>query len=250
MNRVYSKVALVWDTEFGRYVTDLSRCEWCEYAGPLALCCGASSQQKEISSEQDAFYKQMTQQAGQIFGMASGIFNDLKSAFQPILDKGINQEGFSSEEKQNLENEVTNDVGNAYKKAASATNEELAAQGGGNVPIISSQQNQIRADLAGSAASQEGAERQKIISDDYAQGRQNFMAAEGALSGATNVFGASTGAAGVANQSGEAASSTANQIAQQDNSWVNATIGAIGAIGGATMTGGMDNLGAGKGFFG
>lgn len=248
--RVYTKVTSYWNDVLGCYVADFANSEWYDTQGQVALCCGASSQQNQISQAQQSYYSTLTQQAGQVFGMASGIFNDLKSAFQPILDKGINQEGFSAAETQNLNNEVTNDVGAAYKKAADATNSELAAQGGGDVPIISSQQNQVRKDLAQSAASQEGSERQQIISNDYAQGRQNFAAAAGALSGATNVFGASTGAAGAANQGGSDAASTANQISEQNNSWVNATIGALGSVAGATMTGGMTNLGAGHGFFG
>ena len=68
--------------------------------------CGASSQQKQIEQAQSNYYNTLTQQANQIFGYASSIFNELQSTFAPILAKGPNQEGFSDAEKQNLNNEI------------------------------------------------------------------------------------------------------------------------------------------------
>jgi len=201
--------------------------------------CGASSQQKQIEQAQSNYYNTLTQQANQIFGYASSIFNELQSTFAPILAKGPNQEGFSDAEKQNLNNEITNDTGSSYKKAADAVNSQLAAQGGGDVPIISSSQNQVRQELATSAASQEAAERRQVTAADYATGRQNFLAAAGALSGATNVFNPATSAAGAATNAGSAAANTADQISQMNNSWINATIGALGGIAGAAAKGGM-----------
>lgn len=199
--------------------------------------CGASNEQKQIEASQSKYYDTLTQQANQIFGFASSIFKDLQATFSPILDKGPNQEGFSAEEKQNLENEVTNDVGGAYHKAANAVNAQLASQGGGDVPIISSSQNQVRQDLASSAASQEGAERQQIIAQDYATGRQNFYQAAGILGGSTGVFNPATGAANAATGAGSAAANTADEIAAANNSWVDATIGALGGIAGAAAGG-------------
>lgn len=246
MSRIFTKTVMVWNAELGRY--DYSQCEWFDLpeGAPLALCCGASHEQKQIEAAQAAYYTQLTAQANQVFGMAAGIFKDLQSTFAPILAKGPSQEGFSAEEKQNLENEITNDTGAAYHKAANALNAQIASQGGGDVPIISGNQNQVRQELAQSAASQEAAEREQVIAQDYATGRQNFLAAASALSGAPNVFGAATSMANAATGAGSAAANTADQIAAENNSWVNATIGALGGIASSAATGGFDYLSAKK----
>ncbi len=199
--------------------------------------CGASKEQKSIGAAQSAFYTQLTAQGASVFGDASSIFKDLQSTFAPIVAAGPNQHGFSSAETQNLNNQITNDVGTSYNKAATAVNEQLASQGGGDTPIISSAQNAVREDLASSAASQEGSERGQVAAADYATGRQNFFNASNVLAGATNVFNPATSMAGAATSAGNAASNTADQIASQNNSWVNATIGALGGVAGAAAGG-------------
>ena len=57
-------------------------------------------------------------------------------------------------------------------------------------------------------------------------------------------------AGGAAVTAGNAASNTANEIAAANNSWVQAVTGAAGGIAGDVVTGGMKNIGAGRGFFG
>jgi hypothetical protein len=208
--------------------------------------CGASKQQTQIEQAQANFYNVMTQQAQAVFGQASAIFKDLQAAFAPIVAAGPNQEGFSAAEKQNMDNEIINGTGQAYNKAANAVNAQIASEGGGDTAIINGQDNAIRAGLASSAASQEASEREQVVAADYATGRQNFFNAAGVLSGATGVFNPATGMANAATSAGSAAANTADQIAQENNSWVNATIGALGGVAGAAMTGGM-NLGKGGG---
>jgi hypothetical protein len=212
--------------------------------------CGASKEQKQIGAAQTAFYTQMTAQAADVFGKSSASFNDLQSTFAPIVAAGVNQHGFSSAETENLNNQITNNVGTSYNKAATAVNQQLASQGGGDTPIISSAQNKVREDLASSAASQEGSERGQVAAADYATGRENFFNASNMLSQASGVFNPATSMAGAATTAGNAASNTADQIASQNNSWVNATIGALGGVAGSAVSGGMSNLGKGKGFFG
>lgn len=210
--------------------------------------CGATSQQKQLEQQQADFYKTMSDQAKAVFGVASAISKDLETAFEPILAKGPNQEGFSAAEKANLEDTIINSSGNAYKHAADAVNAQLASEGGGDVPIISSNSNQIRADLASSAASNESLEHEQMMEADYATGRENFMAAASALQGATGVFNPASGMANAATGAGSAAATTADQIAQENNSWVNATIGALGGVAGAALgnPSGLSNIWSGK----
>jgi hypothetical protein len=238
MSRIYKKVVSQWDTDLHRYVTDYSQSIWREVHDLIFdMCCGASGQQTQIEQSQSNLYNTLTQQAQQVFGNASSIFNDLQQTFAPILAAGPNQEGFSAAEKANLNDEIINSTGESYNKAANAVNSQIASEGGGDVPIINSQDTQVRGALAQSAASQEAGEREQVLENSYATGRQNFMNAASALSGATNVFNPSSTMDNSATGAGSAAANTANEIAQENNSWLNATIGALGGIAGSAAKG-------------
>lgn len=212
--------------------------------------CGATSLMKTIGGEQSQFFTTLMQQAQTVFGNASSVFQDLKNTFSPILAAGPNQEGFSGAEKTALNSQVTEGTANTYAKASTALSEQQAAKGGGNSSIPSGADQQQKEQLAASAAASESGQKLAVEQADYEQGRQNWVTAAQGLSGATSVFNPATGAAGAATQGGGAAASTANDISQADNSWANAAFGALGQVGGAVVSGGMSNLGKGKGFFG
>ena len=211
--------------------------------------CGASSSQNQIEQQQQQYYQTLQQQAQQEFGQASKVFNDIYTAMSPIIAAGPDQQGFSASELQNLNQTAITGTSQAYTSAAQAVRQQAAAAGGSNfVPTGASiQSNQV---LAGGAAAQEGNELSQIEQANYATGRQNFFTAEGDLAAATGTFNPATGASGAANTGGEAAANTANQIAQENNSWMTAVSGALGGIAGGVVSGGMSNLGKGVGFFG
>jgi hypothetical protein len=208
------------------------------------MCGGASSQQKQISAAQDNYYNVLTQQAQDEFGLASGIFNQLKGVFSPILEAGINQQGFSKEELDTLNSQVVNQTGANYKNAATAVNEELAAQGGGNTRIGSGANDLVRERVAESAAQTSSNEELQVQENNYATGRQNFLNAASVLSGAPGVFSGATAAAGVANNAGADASQTANEITQANNSWMGLVGGVLGAGLSGWATGGFKTPGS------
>jgi len=83
--------------------------------------------------------------------------------------------------------------------------------------------------VANSAAEQESSEETQIQGADYQQGQQNFTNAEQgemAIAAGENPTAYSSAAI---NAEG-AAGSEANAIAQENTSWINASIGAAGAI--------------------
>jgi len=249
MTRIYSKISATWDDHVRRYIVVQST--WQEYSGPLALVCGATREQKNLEAQQSAYYAQLRsqqesifQQQQQVFGKASAIFDELRDTFSPVLRAGVNQEGFTQAEKDLYNRQITEQTGTAYKHAADALNAQIASEGGGNVPIISSQDNSLRAGLVQSEASMESAQREGVEAESRALGRENFYRAAGILGNAGSAFnpaigmsGASTGAANAATGAGSAAAQTANQIAEANNSWVNATIGALGDIAGGAAKG-------------
>lgn len=198
------------------------------------MCGGATSQQQQISQAQDAFYNELTSIYSQEFGQAEGIFKALKASFTPILKAGIGQQGFTPQEMAALNTQATEGVAQNYAAANKAVNEKMASLGGGNEFLPSGATAQINADIAQSAAQQRSAEQTQITEANYAQGRQNYLTAAGVLGGLPGVLSPTTAQAGVANEAGTAAANTANQIAQQNNSWM----GLVGGVlGGAAQAG-------------
>lgn len=162
------------DMDGTQYVPESFEAE--EYNGSVGLCCGASGEQKDMQ-KQSAFFDNMMQQAAQIFGASSKVFNDLISAFAPIVAAGPNQHGFSPAEKPNLESSAISQSGIAARNAKQAAGNAQAALGGGNMALPSGAA--IGTDLAvANAAAQNTAEQLSTIRQaDYATGRENYFKA-------------------------------------------------------------------------
>jgi len=184
------------------------------------------------------------QQQQAAWGQEQEILNTMRATYAPIFSKGPSQEGFSPEEKAALNTQVTEGTAQSYADAAQAVNEQLAAQGGGNMVIPSGATDTIKAAMAQSAATNAANQRLGIKQASWQQGYQNWL---NAAQGMTNAAGLINPVAysGAATNAGSAASSTANEIAQANNSWINAAIGAAGAIGGGMASGGFFNRGGG-----
>jgi hypothetical protein len=90
--------------------------------------------------------------------------------------------------------------------------------------------------LASSAAGALSSEQLGITQANYAQGRANFGEAASALGGTAGLLNPE-GMAGQATSAGNAAANTANQIAQENNSWMGAVGGVLGGISGSTSSG-------------
>lgn len=205
--------------------------------------CGASSQQKQIEQEQSAFYQQAIQQQSQTYAEDQQILQYMQGIYEPILAKGPNQEGFSTQEVNSLNAQAIEGTAKNYSAAGKAVSEQLAAEGGGDTYLPSGASAQLRGEVATSAAQQQSAEEQQIVQANYQQGYNQWLAASEGLGGVAAQLNP-TGYSGAATAAGSAAGTTANQIAQENNSWINAAIGAAGSIGAGFATG------AGKGIFG
>lgn len=239
--------SLTWDMESGAILDEQSY----EYDGPVALCCGADSSQKQIEQQQQSFSNQVQQQASQVFGNSSTVFSDLMNTFAPTIAAGPSQEGFSAAEKSNLNSQAITNTGVAYRNAKTAVGQAQSAQGGGNTPDVSGG-SKVATDLgvATSAAQQTSNELGQINEADYATGRQNYDTAVQGLTAAPGVYGTSASLDNAQVNSSNAAANTANQIASANNSWIQGVTGALGGIAGGVASGGMSNLGKGVGFFG
>ena len=225
------------------------------YEGPIEMACGpsggertAAGQIASTSAAQSAAYQQATQQASQVFGASSSVFNQLQSAFSPVLAAGSQQNGYSQGQLQNLQSQAITQSGQAYQNAAQAAGERSAASAGGTQFLPSGANAAVQGNIAAQGASQTAGELSQINTNNAAIGRQNWLSAAGVLSGAPSVFGAANSATGAATGAGQAAigGGTANMNAQnqlqQQNNWWQPLVGqAVGGVLGG-VTGGLSNM--------
>lgn len=235
--QIYTR--LVFDIRTGNLIES----EEYNYDGPLDLCCGASSQQTNTYNQQQQLSSQVMQQGQQVFGDSSKVFNDLVSSLAPTVAAGPNQEGFSAAEKSALQSQAITNAGVAYKNAKAATGNAIAAQGGGNTSLTSGANLGVEANLASSASQNTADQLSTINLNDYATGRQNYDTAVSDLAGATSVYNPATNVDNSATGALTGQANTANEIASQNNSWIQSVSGALGGIAGVATGGWMNNLG-------
>lgn len=205
------------------------------------MCGGPTQAQQQLQAEQADFYKQATEQQAQVYAEDQQILQAMEGIYEPILQKGPNQEGFSTEELNSLNTEAVEGTAQNYAGAAKAVNENLAAEGGGTVSLPSGGATQLKAEVAAAAAGQESSEENQIKQADYAQGYSEWQDAARGLA-TEQGFINPVAYSGAATNAGAAEGVTANEIAQENDSWINAAIGASGTIGGAVVNENPGNI--------
>lgn len=196
--------------------------------------CGATGQQQQLQQEQMDFYAQGQQEAGQTFSEQQKLLQQLEGVYEPILARGPNAKGFSQAEEQDLNATAVDQTAQNYARAAKAAGEQISAEGGGNIPGSTGSQEQLREEVAAASAQQESTEQSQIEQSNYAAGRQEFAQATGALATASGQL-SPVAYENAATEAGGAAATTANEIAQENNSWINAAIGAAGSLGSSVV---------------
>lgn len=213
--------------------------------GPSSQEKAAQAQQAQTAALQQDYMKQYMAIFQQQFAKQDVVLKDINSQLQPILDKGINQQGFSKEEVSALNSQALNTTGANYANAARALGTAQAA--GSTSTIESGVQQQQRAALASSAAAQTGSEELGITEANYAQGRQNYLTAlsgEQSLAAAYNPqsYGGLNVSAGQSATAGnQAAFNEAHTINQESNQWEADIMGGVMA-GVGMVSGGLGNL--------
>jgi hypothetical protein len=192
---------------------------------------GPTAQQTELGDAQLAAYQQAAQMTQTQYENQQAIYAPMVSQFSSIFAKGPNQEGFSTEEENQLNSQAVEGTAENYQNAARATGEKEAAEGGGDIPLTQPQQLQQQEGLATSAAQEESRQEQQIQQADYGQGLQDWeQAGQGlqAIAAGESPLGYESNETGA----GSAAEATEGAIASEDDSWINAAIGAAGSAAG------------------
>ncbi len=198
-----------------------------DYIGPVAHC-KASSQETGIETSTQNFYNTLQADYSQQFAGQNAILSQLSEAYSPILAAGINQQGFSPSELASFQTQATNQTAAEYQKAAAATGERMAAQGGGNTYLPKGADSQVQAGIAAQAAGQESSEQLQINEANYAQGRQNYLNAAQGMAGVAQAENPSAYGA-LAGQMGSNAFGEANTISGENN-WLGHLGGAVAGI--------------------
>lgn len=206
----------------------------------MCLGVGAPGGVKTETDQQGALFSTAINQAQQEFGDSSTIFNDLKSAFEPIAEAGPSQQGWSPAELSLVNSASISNVGNQYKAANTAVKEAAAAAGGGNVVLPSGAAIAPKLQLSASAANETASELNSNLVKDYQQGNENWKFATEGLAKAPDVFNTANSAVNVADTTGMDALK-GQQIRSSYPTWSSMAMGAIGDV--ASMaTGGLENL--------
>lgn len=241
--KIYTSIT--WDIETGA----IDKEEFFLYDGEVALLCGATKAQTDNQAAQASFYTQATQQAGQVFGDSSQVYQQLQNTFAPTVAAGPSQEGYSPAELADQRSQAITNNGVATRNAEQAAGESIAAEGGGNVAGLTSGTNAgVKANIDIAGANNTANSLSQITQNDYATGRANYDTAVAGLSGAPSTFNAATSATGTAVGAGTSAGNQANQVAAAANSPWQAALGALGGAVGSFASGGLTNLiGSGSG---
>jgi hypothetical protein len=194
----------------------------------------ASSAQTNLANEQASFYQTLTDAYKEEFANQGAILMSMDKAWQPILNAGINQYGFSPQEDTSMRTQASDTIANNTAAAQTALNENLAARGGGNTFTPSGATSQLEASLLSSEATQQSATANQITQAGYATGRNNFLAASGALSGVAQQYNP-LGYAGVSTGAGTSAFNSATTVNQENTAWEGALTGSLVGLGEAAL---------------
>jgi hypothetical protein len=201
------------------------------------MCGGATSTQSQLQKEEADFYANQIDSYKKAYSKYSDLSAAIEKQFQPILQAGPGQYGYTPTEDVALRTQATEGTAANYAAAQRTLAEQRAALGGGtsNVNATSGAASAERARLAALGAKTGSQQNLDITTSGYDLGRQmwsNAMSGTVQLAGMwnPNQFASSTIGAG------NSASSEANTIAQQQQSAWGSVLGAIGGIAGQAVS--------------
>jgi hypothetical protein len=210
---------------YERHEIDASHTNGLESLNCLGV--GASSGSKAINNETGAAYGTAIQQANQEFGDSNTAFNDLMTSMAPIAKAGPGQMGWTAAQSNAVNSQTINQTAAQYKNASAAVQNQIGAEGGGNIALPSGANIATEEGLAEAGAQQESSALANNTIANAAQGNANWQFAEGAIQKAPSMF-------ATANQAtGEEADLGKNALASQAvinaaPSWQKIAMGALG----------------------
>jgi hypothetical protein len=246
-------------------VLDMETMEWLpqeeqsySYEGPWAkadiggiiggLFGGASGTETAEQKEEQQFMSTLQQEQGTIFGENQAAQTALNTAWNPIIQGGPYQYGFSAPEDALLTNQIrtegaqqtTNTINAAELRQQQATGGASSGPTGGNAALEAMASEVEAQQTAASLANEKLA--------GYSAGRQLFGEATGVKEGEVSANNA-PGYASAASGAGEVANAMNKTVDTQNaNSLTSKLIGGATAGGITALTGGLGSVAGGGGF--
>lgn len=196
--------------------------------------CGPSSAMKQINQNIQAFSTKVTDEAGTIFGDANSVFNDIKNAMSGIVRGGPSQAGFSQAELSARNAAAVQAGGAEARNLRGAAAAATGAIGGGNIVAPAGATQQMVMSANQRAAADTAAELNKIQTENFETGRENFFKASAAEEAAPGVFSTTNQANEVAQAGQKQAQQSQKELDTQSNWWQplleKGVMGAVGAF--------------------
>lgn len=196
--------------------------------------CGVSGAEKTSANNLTNLAGNVNQFFQDTFKNNNNILSSLKSVYEPIIAKGINQFGLQQPEEHALRTNAADTNQAAGQQTTDAVRQQMATQGGGGSGVSNGGQAVINASLGTEQAGQEAQSQEAITQYGYDIGRQNFLTAENALAAAPGELeNPETNAGMAAEEAATANLQGQNQERQTATAWEAPVAGMIGKIGAA-----------------
>lgn len=206
--------------------------------------CGPSGAAKNLNNQIQNFSGNMQQQASQIFGDASQVFNNLMTSFQKTVAGGPSQQGWSQAETNAVNSQIVDQAAVNARNIKSGVNSALAASGGGNAVSPSGLEATVNLQSAEATEAAKSNQLENATEANYEQGNKNYNTAVAGEMQLPNVFGTSNTANEVADKALGQAQTSQQGIDKAKSWWQPLVEGGIGA-GLGLMTGGLSTVGMG-----
>ena len=200
--------------------------------------CGPSSALKSLAASATSFAGQVQQQATQVFGSASAVFNNLIGSVQSVVKGGPGQAGWGAAETNAVNSQILNNAAVSARNEKSAVGNAVAAIGGGNTVNPSGLETAVNLQTAQSVENAKSQQEEQATVANYQQGNQNYNAAVTEEMQLPKVFDASSAADKAATDASAAATADQTAISAANNWWQPILGSAIG-VGGDIATGGL-----------
>ena len=200
--------------------------------------CGPSSALKSLAANATSFAGQVQQQATQIFGSASTVFNNLIGSVQSVVKGGPGQAGWGAAETNAVNSQILNNTAVSARNEKSAVGNAVAAIGGGNTVNPSGLETAVNLQTAQSVENAKSQQEEQATVANYQQGNQNYNAAVNEEMQLPKVFDASSAADNAATAANQSATTAQTAVSSASNWWeplLGSAIGAAGKMGAAYL---------------
>ena len=193
--------------------------------------CGPSSALKSLAANATSFAGQVQQQATQIFGSASTVFNNLIGSVQSIVKGGPGQAGWGAAETNAVNSQILNNAAVSARNEKSAVGNAVAAIGGGNTVNPSGLETAVNLQTAQSVENAKSQQEEQATVANFQQGNQNYNEAVNEEMQLPKVFDASSDVDKAAISANQSATTEQNAISAANNWWEPIVGSAIGVAG-------------------